>query len=137
MADMLLRAEDLTRRYDSGGGFLSRSRSMLAVRGVSFALHRGEVLGVVGESGCGKSTLARLALRLIEPTSGRVLFCDTDLGTLSPADLRRHFHESVRRLDEGRMIVIGADRLRTANIGDIDDAHAGHPDAGPEIVARA
>ena len=85
----LLRIENLSRQFQSGGGLLSRPRSMMAVRDVSLRIGRGEVLGVVGESGCGKSTLARLVLRLIEPTAGTVSFDGTDLTALSPAALRR------------------------------------------------
>jgi oligopeptide/dipeptide ABC transporter ATP-binding protein len=89
MTAPLIRIEHLTRQFQSGGGFLSRPRSMLAVRDVSLGIARGEAVGVVGESGCGKSTLARLVLRLIEPTSGRVSFDGTDLATLSATALRR------------------------------------------------
>ncbi|MCB6179069.1 ABC transporter ATP-binding protein [Rhodobacter sp. Har01] len=88
MSQPLIRVEGLSRRFDTGGGFLKAPRSMWAVRDVSLAVGQGEVLGVVGESGCGKSTLARLVLRLIEPTSGRVLLDGTDLTTLGAADLR-------------------------------------------------
>ncbi len=89
MTAPLIRIESLTRRFQTGGGVLARPREMLAVREVSLDIDRGEVVGVVGESGCGKSTLARLVLRLIEPTSGRVSFDGTDLSSLSPAALRR------------------------------------------------
>jgi peptide/nickel transport system ATP-binding protein len=61
---------------------------------VSLTLHRGETLGLVGESGSGKSTLARILLRLLEPTSGQILYHPTtsqtvNLLTLPPRDLRR------------------------------------------------
>jgi peptide/nickel transport system ATP-binding protein/oligopeptide transport system ATP-binding protein len=60
-----------------------------AVDGVSLRVDAGETLAIVGESGCGKSTIGRLALRLIEPTSGTVRLAGRDLARLSPGELRR------------------------------------------------
>ena len=60
-----------------------------AVDGVSFALKRGETLGLVGESGCGKTTVGRSILRLIEPTAGQITFNDQNLLELEREELRR------------------------------------------------
>jgi oligopeptide/dipeptide ABC transporter ATP-binding protein len=79
----ILEVRDLVKQFPVKGG------RIYAVDGVSFVQARGETIGIVGESGCGKSTLARTVLRLIEPTSGRVVFNGKDLMGLSSAALRR------------------------------------------------
>lgn len=89
MTAPLIQIDRLSKGFQTGGGLFTPPRRMMAVREVSLQVARGEVVGVVGESGCGKSTLARLVLRLIDPSAGRVLFDGTDLATLSPAALRR------------------------------------------------
>ena len=69
---------------------LSKSfKTVKAVRDVSFTIPRGKTFGLVGESGSGKSTTARLVLRLVEPTAGRIAFRGRDLSALSASDLRR------------------------------------------------
>jgi len=79
----------LSKRFTTPGGWLSKPRSMMAVRDVSLTIPKGAVVGVVGESGCGKSTLARLVLRLLEPTGGAVRFDGTDLTTLPASAMRK------------------------------------------------
>ncbi len=82
MSAPILEAHDLVRHFQVGGGFLQKSQTLLAVDGVSFQVSRGETFAIVGESGCGKSTLARLLMRLLTPTSGRVSFEGRDITTL-------------------------------------------------------
>jgi peptide/nickel transport system ATP-binding protein len=85
-----LRVENLCKWYPVSSGFLKTTKSYVkAVNDVSFEVYRGETLGLVGESGCGKSTLGRSILRLIEPTSGKVLLDKTDIQSLSTEEMRQ------------------------------------------------
>ncbi len=72
MSTPVLEARNLVRHY-SVGSLFRRGGTVKAVDGVSFALHAGQTLAVVGESGCGKSTLARVAAWLEPPTGGTLL----------------------------------------------------------------
>ena len=90
MADVILRANDLVKHYPIKGGVLRRTIGQVkAVDGVSFELHKGETLGIVGESGCGKSTLGRVLMRLEEPTAGSVDFDGVEMFQQSGSAMRR------------------------------------------------
>ena len=80
---------DLVKHFEVGGGLFGGPPGLVkAVDGVSFAIRRGETLGLVGESGCGKTTTGRCILQLERPTSGQVIFEGVDLTTLGQVELR-------------------------------------------------
>ncbi|GIN37910.1 dipeptide ABC transporter ATP-binding protein [Heyndrickxia oleronia] len=87
--DNLLEIQNLKTYYPIKGGFFKRTvGNVKAVDDVSFAIAKGETLGLVGESGCGKSTTGRTILRLLSPTSGKIIFDGKDITNLSGKDLR-------------------------------------------------
>lgn len=83
MAEKILEVKDLKKHFKTSKGMLS------AVDGVTFSIEKGKTLGIVGESGCGKSTTGRCILRLIEPTSGTILFNGVDVSKFSKSELRK------------------------------------------------
>ena len=85
----LLEIRNLTRQFSSRKGLFGKLRVMTAVSDVSLNVPRAQVTGIVGESGCGKSTLARLALRLIDASSGSVHFDGVDLASFDAPALRK------------------------------------------------
>jgi len=86
----MIQVRELTKHFPITSGILLQHQvgAVKAVDGVSFDVFKGETLGIVGESGCGKSTTARLLVRLLEPTSGEVLFDGRDVARLSREPLK-------------------------------------------------
>lgn len=85
----MLTAENLRVHFPvKSGVFLRQTGAVKAVDGISLELGVGETLGLVGESGCGKSTLGKALVRLLEPTSGRIIFEGRDISHISQRVLR-------------------------------------------------
>ena len=85
----LLSVRNLKKEFPIKKGVLARQvGAVKAVNDVSFDVARGETLGVVGESGCGKTTTGRTILRLIEPTSGEIMFEGRDVRSMGTSELR-------------------------------------------------
>jgi oligopeptide transport system ATP-binding protein len=89
MNEPLLRVSHLTKQFPVQSGLFRRqAASVHAVDGVDFQIDAGETLGLVGESGCGKSTTGRCVLRLIEPTTGEIMFEGRDVIAMEGGKLR-------------------------------------------------
>jgi len=101
LSDTLLSVSDLKTN------FLTREGVVQAVRGVSFHLHDGEVLGLAGESGCGKTTAALSIMRLLPPTAqivnGQILFKGKDMAKIGEKELRELRWKEISIVFQGSM----------------------------------
>lgn len=85
----LVQCSELSKWFPVRSGILKKKTGEIkAVNNISFQIAEKEIVGVIGESGSGKSTLARLLVRLLEPTSGQILFDGTDITHMHQRELR-------------------------------------------------
>lgn len=86
--EIILEVNNLVKEFPIADGLFTREhKAVHAVNGISFQLHKGETLGLVGESGCGKSTAGRTIIRLYEATSGKVIFNGRNIYDLNPKEM--------------------------------------------------
>lgn len=89
MTTTLLELKNIEKKFKTKSGWFQPKQYVHAVNGVSLQLKERETIGIVGESGCGKSTTGRCVLRLIEPTSGEVIFQGKDITTLNKREMKQ------------------------------------------------
>jgi oligopeptide transport system ATP-binding protein len=129
-SEVVLEVRDLVKHFPLTKGVVFKRQigAVQAVDGVSFDLHRGETLGIVGESGCGKSTLAKLLLMLEQPTSGTARFEGRDMYAARGKELK-----ALRR----QIQIVFQDPYSSLNprmtVGDIvGEPFEIHPDVAPK-----
>ncbi len=97
-SNILLDVQNLKKYFPIRRGFFSRIvGNVKAVDDVSFKVHAGETLGLVGESGCGKTTTGRVILRALDPSAGEIWFADNEMGRVNVAELEKAQLKRMRR----------------------------------------
>ena len=126
----LVQVRDLVKQFPVKGGLLQRQVATVnAVAGVDLDIRRGETIGLVGESGCGKTTLGRLLIRLLEPTSGSIVFDGDDITHVKGRHLKAYrrrmqiiFQDPYSSLDPRAQVGESiAEGLRLHGMGDRDE----------------
>ncbi|MEI8366254.1 MAG: oligopeptide/dipeptide ABC transporter ATP-binding protein [Parachlamydiaceae bacterium] len=118
MDDPLLRVRGLKKHFPVREGLFRKVVGQVyALDGVDFDLGSGEILGIVGETGCGKSTLGRTVLRLLEPTSGEVLFDGHDLLTFDKHQLK-HFRKEAQIIFQDPLASLNPRKTVRESIGE-------------------
>ena len=137
----LLTVRHLTKGYPVHKGLFGRPSVFNAVDDVSFDVYPGETLGLVGESGCGKSTLSRCLLRLIEPTSGEIIFDGDSVLELSAGPMRRLrrymqtiFQDPYGSLDARQNI--GSALIEPMEIHGLGDSHRQRQQRAQDLLER-
>jgi len=127
---VLLEVKNLKQYFPIKGGILGRTiNHVKAVDGISFIVHEGETLSIVGESGCGKSTTGRAIIRLDEPYEGEVIFNGENLLSLSKREMRKRrgdiqfiFQDPYASLNPRQTVYqILSEAMTIQNIGDRSD----------------
>ena len=85
----VLEVHNLVKHFIRPQGFWKKAAVVRAVDGISFTIEEGEMFGLVGESGSGKSTTGRCILRLLEPTTGKIMFKGENVLDFSPEQMRQ------------------------------------------------
>jgi oligopeptide/dipeptide ABC transporter ATP-binding protein len=98
----LLEIKNLEKKFSAKNSFFQPKQYVHAVNGVSFELNDRETFGIVGESGCGKSTTGRCVLRLIEPTSGEIIYQGKNISSLTKNEMNK-FRKNIQMVFQDPM----------------------------------
>jgi peptide/nickel transport system ATP-binding protein len=126
MTSSLLELIDVRRQFAVSAGLFRGKRTLHAVNGVSLALRRGEVLGLVGESGCGKSTLGRMLLGLLAPSAGEIRLEGRPLAAFGTREVARR----VQPIFQDPYSSLNPRKTVGAIVGLPLEVHGIEPDAG-------
>ncbi len=139
--EIILDVRNLTKEFPVKGGFRKDAKSVKAVTDVSFKVYKNETYSLVGESGCGKSTTGRAVLRLLEPTSGEVIYQGEDLVKLPKSEMKKRrtnlqmvFQDPYSSLNPRK--TIGAIVEEAMKINHIGSSHAERTQKAMEMLTK-